>query len=156
MKNIIKKVAEFSRISLAIFGFGSTVLSVLIWIGVKVSTISSDFRKVVSLVPIVESNTHEIEYIKQKYTLADEYKRDIDEIKQKYILTEIDFMINETLNRIYKKQNIGMVYVNRLVFYRNNLGFLTNQQINNINYIEKVAEKQYRHYEINKGDKNEE
>lgn len=146
MKNLIKKITEFSKISLTIFGFCSTVLSVLIWIGVKVSSISEDFKRAVSVVPIVESNSRDIEYIKQKYTLIDNYNQDMDEIKQKYILTEIDFMINETLTRIYKKQNIGMVYVNRLIFYKNNLTFLTNQQINNINYIEKVAEKQYKNY----------
>lgn len=151
MKNMIKKIAEFSKISLAIFGFCSTALSVLIWIGVKVSTISGDFRRVVSLIPVVESNTNEIESIKRKYALIDTYNKDMDEIKQKYILTEVDFLINETLSRIYKKEHIGMVYVNRLIYYKKNLSFLTNQQISHIEYIERVAEKQQRDYSVAQG-----
>lgn len=148
MSNILKKITEFSKMSMAIFGFGSTVISVLIWIGVQVSNISQDFKKAVSIVPVVEQNTKDIDYIKQRYLMAEDYKKDINEIEQKYILTEIDFMINETLTRIYRKQNIGMVDVNRLIFYKNNLSFLTNQQINNINYIERVADKQTKSYNL--------
>ena len=149
MQKIISKITEVSKTFIAITSAIGVIISMLGWITIKVTSIANDFKSAVSVVPIVKAQSIELDYIKNNYILSSTYYKDMNEIKQVYILSEIDFMITASLSRMYKKLPLGASYVNKLVFYRDNLSFLSNQQINNINRIEDAYRKQEVRGDIN-------
>ena len=149
MQKIISKITEVSKTFIAITSAIGVIISMLGWITIKVTSIANDFKSAVSVVPIVKAQSIELDYIKNNYILSATYYKDMNEIKQVYILSEIDFMITASLSRMYKKLPLGASYVNKLVFYRDNLSFLSNQQINNINRIEDAYRKQEVRGDIN-------
>lgn len=137
IKNWLNELTNTAKMITAISSACGIIIGLLTWITVKVTTISSDFKKAVSVVPIVEQNTRDIEDIKNNYVMGNKF----DE-HQKFIITEIDMMIDDTMQRIANNQYLGMKYVNRLIYYRDNLTFLSNKQKQLIDYIERKADKQ--------------
>lgn len=113
------------------------IISLLTWITVKVTSISSDFKKAVAVVPIVEQHTKDIDGIKTNYVLLDQFEE-----HRRFIITEIDLMIDDTMNRVANGEYLGTRHVSRLVYYRDNLSFLSSKQISMINTIEKVYNQQ--------------
>lgn len=137
IRNWLNELTNTAKMITAISSACGVIIGLLAWITVKVTDISSDFKKAVSVVPIVEQNTRDIAEIRSTYVMGNKF----DE-HQKFIITEIDMMIDDTMQRISNKQYLGMKYVNRLIYYRDNLTFLSNKQKQLIDYIEKVADKQ--------------
>lgn len=134
---LIDRLSNTAKAITAIGAACSLIIGLLISITIKVTSIANDFKKAVSVVPIVEQNTAEIVWIKSNYVLRETLDEHI-----KFIITEIDFMIDETMSRISDGEQLGGRYINRLVYYRDNLSYLSNKQKTLINYIEKVYEKQ--------------
>lgn len=129
----------------AIAGACGVIIGLLGWITIKVTSISSDFKKAVAVVPIVEQHTKDISKIKSDYVLRDSF----DE-HRKFIITEIDLIIDDTMDRVTKGEYLGTRYVSRLVYYRDNLSFLTSKQKSMIDTIERVYNKQEFHRELTK------
>lgn len=138
IKNWLNELTNTAKMVTAISSACGVIIGLLAWITIKVTDISSDFKKAVSVVPVVEQNTRDINEIKATYVMATQF----DE-HRKFIITEIDMMIDDTLQRISNKQYLGMKYINRLTYYRDNFSFLSNKQKQLIDYIEKVADKQF-------------
>lgn len=129
----------------AIAGACGVIIGLLGWITIKVTSISSDFKKAVAVVPIVEQHTKDISKIKSDYVLRDSF----DE-HRKFIITEIDSIIDDEMDRVSKGEYLGTRYVSRLVYYRDNLSFLTSKQKSMIDTIERVYNKQEFHRELTK------
>lgn len=129
----------------AIAGACGVIIGLLGWITIKVTSISSDFKKAVAVVPIVEQHTKDISKIKSDYVLRDSF----DE-HRKFIITEIDLIIDDTMDRVSKGEYLGTRYVSRLVYYRDNLSFLTSKQKSMIDTIERVYNKQEFRKELTK------
>ncbi len=140
---LIDKLSNTAKAITAIGAACSLIIGLLISITIKVTSIANDFKKAVSVVPIVEQNTTEIAWIKSNYVLRETFEE-----HRKFIITEIDFMIDETMARISNHEQLGGRYINRLVYYRDNLSYLSNKQKTLINYIERVYEKQEFHNSI--------
>lgn len=134
---LIDKLSNTAKAITAIGAACSLIIGLLISIAIKVTSIANDFKKAVSVVPIVEQNTTEIAWIKSNYVLREAFEE-----HRKFIITEIDFIIDETMTRISNHERLGGRYINRLVYYRDNLSYLSNKQKTLINYIERVYEKQ--------------
>lgn len=143
MNKLLNKITEASKVVVAVSGAIGVIISLLTWISIQIYSFSNGVKKAIQVIPIVEQNSRDIYDIRKNYILSNEYRQDINEIEQKYIVTEIDYLISSALDKLNKNEPLAMVEVNRLVFYRNNLSFLTHQQVNNINYIEKRADKMH-------------
>lgn len=141
MNKLITKLTEASKVVVAISSAIGVIISLLGWISIQIYSFSSSFKKAIELIPVVEQNSLDIKEIKKNYMSYSDHRVDISEIQQKYIITEIDALINIATYKLSINDNSVVPIVNRLVFYRDNLSFLTNQQINNINYIEKKADR---------------
>lgn len=140
---LVDKLSNTAKAITAIGAACSLIIGLLISITIKVTSIANDFKKAVSVVPIVEQNTTEIAWIKSNYVLRETFEE-----HRKFIITEIDFMVDETMTRISNGEQLGGRYINRLVYYRDNLSYLSNKQKTLINYIERVYEKQEFHNSI--------
>lgn len=141
LKSWTEKLTTTAKVISALTVISSTIIGLLTFITVKVTMISTEFKKAVAIVPIVEQNTRDIADLKISFRDNAIIANKLEE-QQKYIVTEIDMMIDDSYNRIVNKQPLGMKYVNRLVYYRDNLTFLSNKQKMLINHIERVADKQ--------------
>ena len=141
MNKLITKLTEASKVVVAISSAIGVIISLLGWISIQIYSFSASFKKAIELIPVVEQNSLDIKEIKKNYMSYRDHRADISEIQQKYIVTEIDALINIATYKLSINDNSVVHIVNRLVFYRDNLSFLTNQQINSINYIEKKADR---------------
>ena len=113
------------------------IIGLLGWITVKVTSISDNFKKAVAVVPVVEQHTRDISIIKSDYVKSDQLRE-----HEKFMITEIDLMIDDSMSRLVNGDYLGTRYVSRLVYYRDNLSFLTSKQKSMINTIEKAYDKQ--------------
>lgn len=141
LKSWTEKLTTTAKIVSALMTIGGAIIGLLTFITVKITFISTEFKKAVAIVPIVEQNTRDIADLKISFRDNAIIANKLEE-QQKYIVTEIDMMIDDSYNRIINKQPLGMRYVNKLIYYRDNLTFLSNKQKMLINHIEKVADKQ--------------
>lgn len=137
IKEFIDKLTDTAKIITALSGACVVIIGLLSWISIKITTISSDFKKAVAIVPTVEQNTRDIADIRSNYVIASKFEE-----HQKFIITEIDVIIDECSERISQKLSLDMKKVNKLIYYRDNLNFLSNKQKNIINFIEKTADRQ--------------
>lgn len=137
MKKWWSDLTNVAKAITALAGACGVIIGLLTWITVKVTSISSDFKKAVAVVPIVEQHTKDINGIKANYVLLEQF----DE-HRKFLVTEIGLMIDDTMDRVAKGEYLGTRYVSRLVYYRDNLSFLSSKQKSMINTIERVYDKQ--------------
>lgn len=140
MKKWWDELTNVAKMITALAGACGVIIGLLTWITVKVTTISSDFKKAVAVVPIVEQHTDEISKIKNDYVLRDSFEE-----HKRFIITEIDLMIDDTMDMVVEGKYLGTRYVSRLVYYRDNLSFLTSKQRSMINTIERVYNQQEFH-----------
>ena len=136
-KQFILDLSSTAKAITAIIGACSVIIGLLLSITIKVTSIANDFNKAVAVVPIVERHTKDIEGFKKGYVI----RNDFDE-HRRFVITEIDVMIDDTMRRVENNQKLGTRYVSRLIYYRDNLSFLSNKQISMINVIEKFYNKQ--------------
>ncbi len=136
-KEFINELTNTARIITALSGACIVIIGLLGWISLKITNISTDFRKAVAIVPVVEQNTKDIADIKNNYVIASKFEE-----HQKFVITEIDTMIDECNDKIIRKKPLNTSKVNKLIYYRDNLNFLTYKQKKVINYIEKIADRQ--------------
>lgn len=140
MSKIVQRITEMSKTVVAISGAITTIIGLLGWIGFQTYKISSDFKKAVAIVPVVEQHSKDIEQLKQDVRITYNTVAILDD-HTKFIITELDDMIDICAKHVAENQDLDMNIVNKLLYYRDNLNIISNKQKRLINSIERAADR---------------